>query len=77
MLKLRERLGEFSIDPNDSVFQQGSYLHDTQVLYVKINKGEEVPKEEIMLMCVRYCQLINAVGLLRADWLAALELLKE
>jgi len=77
ILKLRERLSEFSIDPNDLVFQQGKYLYDAQVLYLKSDNMEKVTEEDVKLICKRYCQLINAVGLLKEDWLAAIELLKE
>lgn len=76
ILKLRERLSEFLIDPNDIVFQQGKYLYETQLLAIRAEQ-EEIDTDDILLVCQRYCQLIAAVGLLRADLLAILELLKE
>lgn len=60
------------------VFQQGRYLYEAQVLYTDAEAWRDgrkatswtsdVTPERVVLICKRYCQLINALGQLRADY---------
>lgn len=54
-----------SINTHHTVFQQGRHLYEAQVIVAKLDKGEEVPKEDIRDLAVEFCRLVNAVGQLK------------
>lgn len=54
------------INTNHPVFQVGRFLYDAQVVHARLEKGETIEPETIKLLCERYCQLVTAVGQLRA-----------
>lgn len=76
------------INTHHPVFQVGRYLYDAQVLYadcqaVKDGRipadkvAQELTPERVMRLCRRYCQLVYALGQLRADYSQKTDLLRK
>lgn len=54
------------INTHHPAFQVGRFLYEAQVLYAKAEKQPTIDSEEVILLCKRYCELVTAVGQLRA-----------
>ena len=63
----KSTLEEMIIDPNGEEFQLGRDLYDAHCIYTDLEAGKEIEKEKMLGTIKKYCRLINATGLLRAE----------
>jgi len=65
--------GYGQIDTWAKEFQLGRRLYDAQIIIAKVEKEMSVTPEETKMLAEHYCELVNAVGLLRGDYRAMVE----